>query len=427
MSVATKSSLQSDTDKGCGCGGTCGCLPAEFTRLRYAYGLRLGAVELSDEQTYLVGKHRFHNARSHGSGVLCGLKVEQFRFSSAATATTVLRVTRGAALDDCGREVIVPVDQCIDVNAWFLKYSAALKLPANTTTVPMRVAVRYRECPGDPAPVPRDPCGCDAGACAYTRVHEGFELRLFAGTLPDCPDDVFPDTARLLQSGGTDSVAPPPGKALKGATDASGSDPTALGVAHLNRELDRLTAAPCPVGKNEWICLADFNATLDSTGVTVTSISEPENDIPGRHVLLSTAALQTMLVGMMGACLANATASTATVNLAVNLLTDSGSVTALAPGTFSATYLKLFQLAGNAWNDVTPTAANSITLSADTTQISVHASGLSAGPYRLSLISPEANPIVDTLMRPLRPMSFSASLQLGTDANGNLTLKLLNI
>ena len=112
MSLATTAGSPSSSgiDGDCGCGGGCGCVTSEFTRLRYAYGLRLGAVELSDEQSYLVGKHRFHNARCHGAGVLCGLKVDRFHFPQGSTSpSTVLRVTRGAALDCCGREVLVPV------------------------------------------------------------------------------------------------------------------------------------------------------------------------------------------------------------------------------------------------------------------------------------------------------------------------------
>ena len=315
MSLATSGGRQTDNghDCGCGCGGACGCVPAEFTRLRYAYGLRLGAVELSDEQSYLVGKHRFHNARCHGAGVLCGLKVDRFKFpqGSTSTSSTVLRVTRGAALDACGREVIVPVDQCIDVNAWFLKNGAALNLPAGTTTVPMRVATRYRECPSDPAPVPRDPCGCDASGCDYTRVREGFELRLFAGTLiPDCAEEVFPDAAELSHALGVNNPVSTPAPATN-PKPATGPKPaptagTALAsalpkVSHLVKELDELTAAGCRVTKNEWICLADFDATLDSTGATVTNISAPDNTIPGRHVLLLTAAIQTLVLGLAGA------------------------------------------------------------------------------------------------------------------------------
>jgi len=167
------------------------CVPGEFTRLRYAYGLRLGAVELSDEQSYLVGKHRFHNARCHGPGVLCGLRVGRFVWPQGASEdarSTMLRVWRGAAMDGCGREVLVPCDQCIDVAAWFAETRGELKLDHKPPRLKIWVGLRYRECPSDPTVVPRDPCGCDSGGCAYTRVREGFELRLFAGEpLPHCP------------------------------------------------------------------------------------------------------------------------------------------------------------------------------------------------------------------------------------------------
>jgi hypothetical protein len=450
MSVATSGSSQINTgnDCGCGCGDACGCVPAEFTRLRYAYGLRLGAVELSDEQSYLVGKHRFHNARCHGAGVLCGLAVDRFQFPQGSTwPSTVLRVTRGAALDACGREVLVPEDQCIDVNAWFLKNRARLNLSASTAPVPMRVALRYRECPSDPAPVPRDPCGCDASGCDYTRVHEGFELCLFAGSsLPECPGDVFPDAADLLNALGVNAPVSTP-KPMPSRTPSQAADtkpaPAVPKASRMVRKLDELTAALCPAPKNEWICLADFSATLDSTGATVTSISAPDNAIPSRHVLLSTAAIQALVVGLAdafgaegflgvgpaigGLSFTNATASSGTLNIAIDLITDSGSPTPLA--TFDSTFLRVFQFDTTKWTDVTPKTPNSVSLSTDSTQISVKLSGLSSGKqFRVSLISAEANPIVDTLMRLLRPMNYSASFQLVTDTtSGFLTLVPLDV
>src|SRR3954454_4097003 len=96
----------------------CGAMPSEFVRMRYFYGQRLGVMELTDEASYHAGKHAFHNARLHGAGVLCGLRAERVPLQGGAS-TTVLTVRRGAALDHCGREVLVGVDQCIDLRAWF--------------------------------------------------------------------------------------------------------------------------------------------------------------------------------------------------------------------------------------------------------------------------------------------------------------------
>jgi hypothetical protein len=449
MSVATTAGSQSDRghDRDCGSGDACGCMPAEFTRLRYAYGLRLGAVELSDEQSYLVGKHRFHNARCHGAGVLCGLRVDRFTFPQGSTSpSTVIRVTRGAALDACGREILVPVDQCIDVNAWFLKNSAQLSLPSGTASLPMRVALRYRECPSDPAPVPRDPCGCDASGCDYTRVREGFELRLFAGnTLPACDVDVFPDAAELLKALGVSvpvsTPAPSPGPGTSTAADPK-PVPSSPKVSHLVRKLDELTAASCPAMKNEWICLADFIATLDSTGATVTTIPAPDNAIPGRHVLLSTAALQALVIGLAGAfraegflgvgptlggiSFANATSNSGTLNIAVNLITDPGSATPAPLATFNPAFLQVFPFDPNSgWGSPLTTSTASVTSSPP--QISVPLTGVGPGYFRVSLVSPEGNPIVDTHMRLLRPMNYSASFQLVADKSGNLTLVPLHV
>src|SRR3954469_24897464 len=113
------------------CGETA-CLvpPAEFVRLRYFFGQRLGVVDLADEQSYLVGKQRLHNLLGHGVGVLCGLRSTRYAFPQGAPPslpTTLLRVSRGAALDGCGREIVVGWDQCIDVAAWLAQHAAAAK------------------------------------------------------------------------------------------------------------------------------------------------------------------------------------------------------------------------------------------------------------------------------------------------------------
>src|ERR1041384_6812467 len=137
-----------------------GCLtpPAEFVRLRYFFGQRLGVLELADEQSYVVGKQRFHNLRLHGVGVICGLRAERYVFpqNAAASATTThLKVDRGAALDAGGREIVVGWDQCIDVAAWYQQHPAIHPPPVSGNTpnsLSLWVALCYRECPSDPAP-----------------------------------------------------------------------------------------------------------------------------------------------------------------------------------------------------------------------------------------------------------------------------------
>jgi hypothetical protein len=419
--------------KGCGCSGPCDCLPAEFARLRYAYGMRLGAVELSDEQSYLVGKDRFHNVHCHGSGVLCGLQVDRFVWPQNAppgTASTVLRVSRGAALDGCGREVLVPCDQCIDVAAWFAVNGVNLDPRPGAGPLPIWVGLRYRECPSDPAPVPRDPCGCDLGGCDYTRVRESFELCLLAGKSPTCTGSVFPSADALI--------------AALGAAD---TNPGAL-----QTQLDVLTAQSCPTGAtDEWICLAMFTATLTAPGPTqtVTDISTPDNTIAGRTPLLSTAALQTLLLGIAGATTAagmlgtgpsvsgltfnGVDGSTGTLLITLDLITDPPQTTPtpLASGTFSPAMIEVhkFNMSTWAWDQVTPTASGHI--SSDGTQISITWGtgdpALTAGNFRVSLASPKVTPIVDQRMRPLRPLHFARDFGLALNAANTLALAAISV
>jgi hypothetical protein len=420
--------------KGCGCSGPCDCLPAEFTRLRYSYGMRLGQVELSDEQSYLVGKHRFHNMHCHGAGVLCGLRVDRFVWPHGATAgtpSTVLRVSRGAALDGYGREVLVPCDQCIDVAAWFAVNRGKLNPAPAAGALRIWVALRYRECPSDPAPVPHDPCGCDTGGCDYTRVRESFELCLFADKSPSCAGAVFPAAGALLA-------------ALETTDDSAPDGP--------QTRLDLLTAEPCPVaGSDEWICLAAFDATLNAAGPaqTVTDISAPDNAIPGRRPLLSTAALQILVLGIAnatgaagflgagpaisGIAFAGAGSSAGTLTIALDLVTDPPHTapTPLASGTFlpDAVQVHRFKSTTWAWDQVTPTTTGRI--STDGAQISIlwgaGDPALAAGNFRVSLAPQAATPIVDRRMRPLRPAHFARDFGLALNAANTLALAVVSV
>lgn len=182
-------SVVDPTSATCALDGGCG-VPYEFVRLRYFFGQRLGVLELTDEQAYVVGKQRFHNRHAHGAGVLCGLAASRYA-PGGAVSTTLARVSSGAALDGCGREIVVGWDTCVDVAAWYRvnrETNLDLADPAADTAQHVWVVVCYRECPSDPAPAPRDPCGCEPSGCENSRVREGFELRLVTVSgLPGTP------------------------------------------------------------------------------------------------------------------------------------------------------------------------------------------------------------------------------------------------
>jgi len=405
----------------CGAGDCC-MPPAEFVRLRYFYGQRLGVVDLSDEQSYFTGKQRFHNLRAHGVGVLCGLLAERYVCPQGAppnTPTTLLRMSRGAALDWCGREIVVGWDQCIDVAAWLAQHPGA-KPPAGTNILPLWVALCYRECPSDPSPAPRDPCGCDSGGCEYARIREGFQLKLLTAAEADL-------VAKATQSSQPDPV--PAEEELAGSLQSA-----------LARDVALWTAAGCPQPPDDCcLLLARFQATLDAAG-KVTDLTALDNAIPTRRILLRTEILQRAILETLAAA-GNAGLTGSGPRLSavtfVNGGVDSGTLAIAIDSTgadlsrdpFAAPALltaavSLFD--GANWK---PAAASVLAYvppaAPHPARIELRwaaGSGLVTGRYRIYLESDREQPPVDPKMRPLTPPSWARHFRLDKDASGKLVL-----
>jgi hypothetical protein len=414
----------SETDVSC-----CAAIPPEFVRLRYFFGQRLGVVDFHDEQAYHTGKMRFHNRHLHGAGVLCGLRVERFVFPQGAppsTPTTVLRVTRGAAIDACGREIVAGADQCIDVNAWYQvnKTREEVKAWAVPGEHPLCVGLRFRECPSDPAPAPRDPCGCEPSGCEFGRVRESFELALLTESEQAlCDYTLSPslaDIERVL-------AGLPQGLALT-------TGDTVLRAIH------QVVAAGCadhPV--DSWLCLACFRVVIDATGV-VTDVVDLINDGPDRISLLPTGVLQQFVTtSLAGSAISGATGPGPRISNLVFTgsgldagalrmdvaLVDEGSPPApvpLAEGTFDANYVEVqrYDDVGFQWQ---PVATTTVYNPSPSHILLTWAAGtLAAGSrYRVTLDSPHSTPVVDRKMRPLSPAKFAAQFRLIDDGAGNLT------
>jgi hypothetical protein len=425
-----------------GCGGCPECCgPAEFVRLRYYFGQRLGVMELTEAQSYVVGKQRFHNLRLHGVGVVCGLTADRFVYpqtAPAGTPTTILRVSRGAALDACGREVVVGGDQCIDVAAWFARQRsrADLKDWKAGEKHSLWVGLRYHECPSDPAPAPREPCGCDAGGCEFGRIREGFRLALL--TEQEQKDACL----------GTPFPAPAAVRAALNALAAEDRPAGGSAREQLEQALGTLVAAACPDATCDgWLCLAKFDVTLtDQNGTpVVTDISTPDNAIPTRHALLNTSTLQGLAAdlaavaadeGLIGpgpavgplSFTAASGGNPDTLRLAVHLVSEGTppAPTPLVDKTFQAAFVKLMQFDANAnppWQDVTPPAGNiSYSNTASPAIILKFAGSAKEGHYRLTLAAPLETPVVDMKMRPLHPARLARQFRLVKDATGTLTL-----
>lgn len=193
-------------------------LPAlPLTRVRYAYGMLLGADDFNDEQRYHVLGSRAHSALLHGHGTLRGLRVVGER-PVPGDAGDRIRVKVGIAADPLGRMLYLRRDQCLDLvhvpdSAWQALRTADGEEPDDDEADRVGVIViRYRPCAVDEAPALRAPCG-DAfdDGLTWSRLRDDVRLEL----LPDPGGSVWRGDAE----GG-----PLPGEPVSALAD-DGSDP----------------------------------------------------------------------------------------------------------------------------------------------------------------------------------------------------------
>jgi hypothetical protein len=395
--------------------GPCGTLPSGFVRLRYFYGKRLGVADLVDEQRYHSGKLRFHQQRLHGSGVLCGLRVEPF--SAEPADATILRVRRGAAVDGCGRDIIVGYDQCIDLDAWLGKqlerdpdFLTNAADPADPTKLPLCVVLRYRECPSHPEPAPRDPCSCEAGGCDYGRVREEFELDLIARPTQPIVPPIFPPRDKL-------------GPAIGAAAGGPAIVERIAALAH--------DACPAPDSEG-WLELACFVATLtppatpgpgSRTHITAFASLEMMASILYETALLQELLLRSTAATMQAGSLADGPQidevalddPTAPTSLILSL-TAPVLASTVPPGDIFVLYVLD---PANGWSTAITTTTTYDATGTGRFIVQPPANTLAEGALlRLMQIEPSpSTPMVDGSMRPLRPLNFSFHFTMIKDPN----------
>jgi hypothetical protein len=124
-------------------------------RPSYFVGRLLDAATLQSEQDYLREKHRRHNRKLHGSGIVCGLEVQVNAIAGSDGDCIV--VEPGYAIDRYGEEIAV--SECV-----------RLALPADGDVT--YVTLRYWDHPCS-VPSPGTPdVGCIEEACAMAIVRD---------------------------------------------------------------------------------------------------------------------------------------------------------------------------------------------------------------------------------------------------------------
>jgi hypothetical protein len=147
-------------------------------RTRFFPRQLVGADDLTQDQVYFREKLRRHNRLLHGWGIVCGAGVTYDH--------CVATVAEGYILGPLGDEIYIDRETTIDV----CKQSSVSSLDCGDIDVwcgdPPRVkdgatvylAVRHVEQLTRPVRAPGCGCGCDGDGCEYSRVRDGFELKV---------------------------------------------------------------------------------------------------------------------------------------------------------------------------------------------------------------------------------------------------------
>ncbi|HMK56392.1 MAG TPA: hypothetical protein VK448_07135 [Dissulfurispiraceae bacterium] len=156
-----------------------------YKRVRYFHGMLLTERDFQEEQLYLLEKRRLQNRMLHGWGVVCGLGIKP-----TTPESSKIVITPGMALDCFGNEIVVCADFEIDLKSLpdlCPDSSAAAKTPCPEDTTKdcvYYVGIKYTEAPTDPVPVYVTGGSCEQKTCEYSRIREGFCIKLFKS--PPC-------------------------------------------------------------------------------------------------------------------------------------------------------------------------------------------------------------------------------------------------
>jgi hypothetical protein len=159
-------------------------------RVRYFARQLITPDDLTAEQEYFRNKLRRHNRLLHGWGVVCGGIVRPIpRTGNTGNEPWMVRITPGYVLGPYGDEILIDREVAVDLRKEGLDGLAAApcadQLDPWCSEVavergvgePLYVAVKYAECHSRPVRV-HIGCGCDETHCEYSRIRDGFAVKV---------------------------------------------------------------------------------------------------------------------------------------------------------------------------------------------------------------------------------------------------------
>ena len=166
------------------CASGCGPGTSEgLERTRYYPRQLVNAEDLTQDQRYVRDKLRRHNRLLHGWGVVCGACVRLTRGSLCEVVVDPgyvlgpqgdeIMIAEPVPFDICKQGVVEQVGCCPETeDPWCGEPKS--RCPEGR----FYLAIRYAECPSRPVRAGGCGCGCEGDACEYTRVRDGFALKL---------------------------------------------------------------------------------------------------------------------------------------------------------------------------------------------------------------------------------------------------------
>jgi DNA-binding beta-propeller fold protein YncE len=165
------------------------CEIPQLARNTFFPGKIMEARDFLDEQRFFLGKDRRHVQLLHGWGTVCGLKVEPHKTPACQTQYVV--IDPGAAVDCCGREILVRHEEVFDfrtavLNLWQAK-NGKDAVPDPKDSHRLEIVLRYAECPAEEVPAIFEGCGTGDADCLPNRIVEGYDFSVLLDRTPIDP------------------------------------------------------------------------------------------------------------------------------------------------------------------------------------------------------------------------------------------------
>ena len=186
------------SNNGCSCSACSSVAPSARERTRFYPRQIVTPDDLNQVASYFLERSRRHNRLMHGWGIVCGAQV-CFDDPNDAEPCRV-RVKPGYILGPYGDEIVLDKEAVVNICEESIDGDAFASCAGDDDVwcapVPVRrgeikrlfLAIRYDECETRPVRVQPAGCGCDGETCEYSRVRDGYVLRLLS-TLPSTYSD----------------------------------------------------------------------------------------------------------------------------------------------------------------------------------------------------------------------------------------------